>query len=769
MMKRPSGIADHVRPAWPIAWIAACVSAEFGQAEPPGAVDLAGEIELARLIDLSAQRLNLKIDYDAASVKGTITLRLGEPLSDGELWVLTNQSLAARGLATVHLPGASDRALSVVKSGDASAYADIEAAESGAEGPAGFVSVVARLRHQPAKPIVEALKPILSKPGGSATDLGSGGLLLLSDFRTRVDEALTLIELLDVAGQQPVVERVAAQHVSASQIAALAGAATTVRDALMPAAATGKIIASAEGDALVLVCLPSELPYWRDLIQRLDQREAVTTQAYAPRHFGVAEVGRLIEQALKGSGSSTRGSTDRWRLVTDELTGTLIITAAPSEHARIAELMARLDAMPAASRRPVKVFAIRNRSVSEIVDVLAKLQDAGALEGTEVEASAPSVQPGGEARSVERVPGLAAATGGSGIARATSELSTPPPKEAGPIASETQTDSRRDAALRPSAAKARNGAPRALTMTADEGTNTLIAVGEPRLLGQLDDLIRRLDVRQPQVMIEVMVVNLSEADTLDLGVELKKIEVSGDTIITLSSLFGLGTPASGIPLVIPGGRGFSGVVLNPGDFSVVLRALQTINRGRTLTLPKVLVNNNQQATLDSVLQQPFISTNASDTVATTSFGGTDNAGTVITIKPQIAEGDHLILEYTVTLSSFVGEAADPTVPPPKQSNNLSSVVTIPDGYTVVVGGLEISSDADAVSQVPLLSDVPLVGEAFRNRSKSMSKSRFYVFIRSEVLRHERLEDLKYLSDQALTRAGTKELGGWPQVEPRIIR
>ncbi len=59
-----------------------------------------------------------------------------------------------------------------------------------------------------------------------------------------------------------------------------------------------------------------------------------------------------------------------------------------------------------------------------------------------------------------------------------------------------------------------------LTLTADEGTNTLIAVGEPRRLAQLAELIRVLDVRQPQVMIELLVVNLTEWDRVDRGVEL---------------------------------------------------------------------------------------------------------------------------------------------------------------------------------------------------------------------------------------------------------
>src|SRR5262245_40891716 len=104
-------------------------------------------------------------------------------------------------------------------------------------------------------------------------------------------------------------------------------------------------------------------------------------------------------------------------------------------------------------------------------------------------------------------------------------------------------------------------------------------------------------------------------------------------------------------------------------------------------MPKMPVNDNQQANLDTVAPQPFASTSASDTVATTSFGGFENAGTTISVKPQIAKGDHLILEYAVSLSAFVGESSDAGIPPPRQQNNLRSVVTLPDGYTVVVGGI----------------------------------------------------------------------------------
>jgi general secretion pathway protein D len=207
---------------------------------------------------------------------------------------------------------------------------------------------------------------------------------------------------------------------------------------------------------------------------------------------------------------------------------------------------------------------------------------------------------------------------------------------------------------------------------------------------------------------------------------------------------------------------------------VVIRALETLNEGRSLTMPRVLVSNNQEATINSVLQQPFVSVNASDTIATTSFGGTQDAGTTVTVRPQIAEGDHLVLDYSVAISNFVGEAIDASVPPPRQQNTLQSLVTIPDGYTIVVGGLEITTDAEGESRIPLLGSLPGLGELFKNRSNTSTRSRFFVFIRPTVLRHNGFEDLKYLSEQNWHGAGSPDAAalnfrGWPEVEPRVIR
>jgi len=307
-----------------------------------------------------------------------------------------------------------------------------------------------------------------------------------------------------------------------------------------------------------------------------------------------------------------------------------------------------------------------------------------------------------------------------------------------------------------------------VTLSADEGTNTLVAVGEPRMLDQIERLLKTLDVRQPQVMVEAFVVALSRDNTLDLGVELQKLGVNGTTLGRLSSLFGLGSPDPGTGVLPPpSGLGLSGVVLDPKSYSAMLHALETVNKGRTLTVPHVLVNNNQQGKLDSVLQTPFTSTNASTTVATTSFGGTQDAGTMISVRPQIAEGDHLRLEYDVTVSAFVGAASNPALPPPRQQDKIQSIVTIPDGYTVVVGGLDIESDTTTTAEVPWLGRIWLLGWLFRSDTKETKHSRLFVFLRANVMRRENFEDLKFLSGVSTSAAALDD--GTPRSEPRFIR
>jgi general secretion pathway protein D len=236
--------------------------------------------------------------------------------------------------------------------------------------------------------------------------------------------------------------------------------------------------------------------------------------------------------------------------------------------------------------------------------------------------------------------------------------------------------------------------------------------------------------------------------------------------VNLSSLFGLGA-VDPLALAIPSVTGFTGVVLDPGNFSVLVNALQVLNQGRALNIPKVLVNSNQRANLASVLQTPFLSTNVNTVISTTTFGGTQDAGTTIAVRPQIAEGDHLVLDYSIVLSTFVGPQSAPSLPPPRQQNNLQSIATIPDGYTVALGGLETTSNTTGTGRVPILGALPLVGWLFGSESTLTSHLRFYVFIRASILRSAEFQHLRFLSDIDVQRAELDPR--WPEVEPALIR
>ncbi len=709
-----------------------------GQRPGTPTLSLSGQNELAGLVALAGQRLHLNVDYDASAVKAAVTLRLEGPVSDQDLWLLVNRLLASRGFTTVRASGQA--AFSVVKLSDAPALARPEPVGASPEpGPQpGFHAVTVRLEHRSAKDAIDAVSKALSKPAGTVTPLGDSGSILIADLTDRLDSELQVLKAFDSPAGVIAADEVLLHHISAPSMAALSAQVNAKREAAGAPKVPGDVVAMPGGAAVMLVAPTEHLSYWKDLIQRLDQRQDTTVVTYRPRAFAPTEVGKLIEQTVRDGPDA--GADDRFRVVVDELTGSLIVTATPEQHTRIRAIVDRLDQAATPSARPVRTFVVRNRPVHEIQGILEQLMTTGVLG----DASEPSA-----------------------VAEPQADLAAWPPATTPKAPAPTPASATASARERLPGKPANVAGDRPVVLSADEATNTLIAMGEARLLTQIESLLKSLDIRQPQVMLEVLIVSLSRGQTLDLGVELERTQTIGDVRTRLSSLFGLGSRGASGDRTAGDGAGFTGLVLSPGDFSVLVRALQTINSGRSLSMPHLLVANNQQGTLDSVLDVPYASTNASNTVTTTSFGGSRPAGTQITIKPQIGSADQLTLDYSVSLSSFTGAASSANLPPPRQENKVQSVATIPDGYTVALGGIELKSDGSADSQVPLLGQIPVLGEAFKNRSRNSSDTRFYIFIRAAVMRSERFEDLRYVSETAAAGAGVDD--GMPVVEPRVIR
>ena len=303
-------------------------------------------------------------------------------------------------------------------------------------------------------------------------------------------------------------------------------------------------------------------------------------------------------------------------------------------------------------------------------------------------------------------------------------------------------------------------------ITLDAATNSIIVEARPEKLGAVMDFLKQIDRKRLQVLVEIVIVSADLSDQLSYGVEAwQRREKNGEPERFLAQLFGLSTVDSALN-VEPGiTSGFNGVILKPRDYAFAIRALQSTTKAQILATPRLLVRDNAEAEIKSIQEHPFVSINATQTVATTSFAGFETAGSILKIKPKVTEGESLHLDYTITLSNFTAPPPSPESPPPRKTDQLTSSVVIPDGYTVLVGGLQFELEQEQESKLPILGDIPFLGEAFKSTTKSKTVSRLFVFIRAQIIRDDHFLDLKNVSSRELRKA---ELEGL-ELRPNSVR
>lgn len=302
---------------------------------------------------------------------------------------------------------------------------------------------------------------------------------------------------------------------------------------------------------------------------------------------------------------------------------------------------------------------------------------------------------------------------------------------------------------------------------AHEATNVVIVKAPANLQRQFSRIIGELDVRRPQVYLDVNILAVSDTTDFRLAVE-GQINVGQ---FSTQTNFGLGSVGDGgaytdPKLPLPGLGGFSASLIKSQYVPIILDAVQTDTDARILSSPQLLVNDNQEATINSIEEQPTTSTTFGTNTDSTSFSGYESAGTLLTVTPSISEAGYLRLEYEIELSNFTGSGSN-GVPPPKTTRNVSSEsVTIPTDATIVVGGIKVNDTRNTVVKVPLLGDIPIVGLLFRDTNKISSDQVLYIFITPRILNDRNFADLRLLT------RGPQEFAGLdadlPELEPTVI-
>ncbi|MCI0499188.1 MAG: hypothetical protein L0Y36_05865 [Planctomycetales bacterium] len=429
-----------------------------------------------------------------------------------------------------------------------------------------------------------------------------------------------------------------------------------------------------------------------------------------------------------------------------ETTNSLLVYATPRQHDAIALVIAHADRQLDVTTTPYVVYALENQDPVELAEVLTKLIQETVEDAAASKTSTPE----------SKIQVLVAPTGGGTAA------GTPPTLEEQKI-----------------------------KIIPDEMSYSLIVYANKRNQQWVGELIKSLDEYRPQVLLDCTLVVINQDETFKYDMDIVSKTYSGLTlrenspIETISGDFS--EPVYGEARSTSGN--FTGF-LNSDMVQALLEMVQTKNYGRVMARPKILVNDNQEGEIKtenttSIAQQKSIIQPSSDqgqTITTTDVSFAEySEGVTLKIKPHISKGDMLRLEITLGRSDFKLQqdvkVAGETYPRPPDilSTDVTTVATVPDGTTIILGGLEGVDQQKNTTKVPILGDIPIVGGLFRGVDDIGAQSKLYVFVKAHVLRPsdqiEGLEDIRRVSEK--NRRAFEEMEkkfqehqDWPGIKPK---
>jgi general secretion pathway protein D len=292
-------------------------------------------------------------------------------------------------------------------------------------------------------------------------------------------------------------------------------------------------------------------------------------------------------------------------------------------------------------------------------------------------------------------------------------------------------------------------------------SNSLLVSAAGTKWKQIQMLIDHLDRRQPQVLIEAALVELTTGDLSRFGVELGLFDLKENGDFTRGfgyTSFGQskfqdtdddGIPDSRLPDFDNPLQGITGGIISNGDFAVplLINALATDDRANILSLPSVLVNNNVAAVVKTEEERPTLQNTQNNTGTQTGSGTPRNAGITLEISPTISPNNYLRLNISLEVSRFVG-AFDPTSATGGGivlRRTIKTQVTMPSDNTMVLGGVIEDSESQSDGGIPLLKDLPLLGFLFRRSEQTTNKTNLYFFVTPTILDEDDFQDLMHAS------------------------
>lgn len=508
--------------------------------------------------------------------------------------------------------------------------------------------------------------------------------------------------------------------------------ATTAVETLRPLVSReGSITANRSGNSLVVADYADNIRRIRALIGQID-RDNATTQVITLSHAGAREIALTLQQLAPapGGGAEGGGGAPLVSVVAVDSSNSVALRGDAPTVARLTAIAKELDAR-AANGSEIRVIWLDYADAEQLVPVLQMMVGAQGGGITPMSAS-PAAAPSANGAA----PAPAAAVGG--------------------------------------AVALSNGRGQAI-ITRYEGANAVIISAPVDVQRSLAELVRQLDIRQEQVLVEAIIVEISDRVARELGVQFliggKDIPflvtpfsnvspnildiagglladeldetttvINGNTVTTSNnSAVGNLLRQNAAQSILGARGGYSGFAADIGNNRVlgaIINAVQEDSESNILSTPSLTVNDNVKGSILFGQEIPISTGEALSNNFDNAFRTIQrqNVGIELEVKPQINAGDQVKLDIRQEVSSIVGPVSDDFNELIINKREVKTTVTVKDREIIALGGLLDDNERRTLQKIPLLGDIPILGELFKSRGKQRTKTNLMVFIRPTILR-----------------------------------
>jgi general secretion pathway protein D len=532
-------------------------------------------------------------------------------------------------------------------------------------------------------------------------------------------------------------------------------------EALRPlVSAQGQISASKSGSSVVIADYADNLARVRSVLKDID-RDRTSMRLITLDNAGAREIAAAIESVSRAAGSDGAGAVS---VIPVDSSNSVILRGDPEAVGRMAAIVSDLDKRASAGT-DIQVVFLQNADAGALLPVLQQIA------GQQVQVT---------------VVNSASQSGEDGqMSNAGASVSTTPAGSAPP-------------------------GPGRAVIARYEGANALVISAPPDVQRSLNEVIRKLDVRQEQVLVEAIIVEVSDNAAKQLGVQfllagtgsnsvpfaVTNYSNSAPNLLAIAGAIGAreldrtqtttndGVTTTGRTTSSAGEAleqaavqsllgvsgslfGFGGEIGNDALFGAVINAVKSDTASNVLSTPSIMTLDNQEAKILVGQEVPMTTGEALSPNFDNAFRTVQrqDVGVQLQVKPQINAGGAIKLFLRQEVSSIAGPVATGSSDLIINKREIETTVTVDDGDIIALGGLIDENERRTIEKVPLLGDIPVLGELFTSRSRSRTKTNLMIFIRPTIVRSR--QDAQAISARRFNYTREMQRERYPKQEPSL--